>query len=326
MHRFEAIRSYKIDTLCSHSLPSFIEQETFYEITIKKCLSLRQIKAFTFYKYTHLKSLLLTANNFSHMDANAFRYLTHLERLDLSSNPITHLDDHIFRDMSSLKRLFLESTLLKQISAHTLAGLVSLNELHLSKSYQLASIEGRAFKDFKRTLRELHLKDTVVKLIDTLIEDGIEPPYTTTMLDMLRNYENNHVWLDGLNLTVLNMDSSASNEQFSFKTFDNTSKNSLMCKVLRYLAPTTLVNLQRNQTCNCLVYLVYRHKEFKASWEYVAPYCYRKQMLFNAAGGAKSFEAIVKREMECDLNGLHKFCYPPTTTTTSTISTTTTSI
>jgi hypothetical protein len=183
LHRFQVIRSYKIEALCSHSLPSFVAQETFHEIVVKKCLSLREIKAFTFYKFTHLKSLVLTGNNFSKIDKNSFRHLTHLEKLDLSSNPLSLIEDFTFKDLSSLKRLVLESTLLKQIDAHTLSGLLTLSELYLSKSYQLKRINGAAFADFKETLKELYLKDTLVDIIETLVNDGLEPPYLTTLKD-----------------------------------------------------------------------------------------------------------------------------------------------
>ena len=46
------------------SLPSFVDAEQFAEIQIKKCANLRSIKAFTFYRYSHLKSLILASNNF----------------------------------------------------------------------------------------------------------------------------------------------------------------------------------------------------------------------------------------------------------------------
>ena len=64
LQRFVVTRSYKIDSLCSHSLPSFVDAEQFAEIQIKKCANLRSIKAFTFYRYSHLKSLILASNNF----------------------------------------------------------------------------------------------------------------------------------------------------------------------------------------------------------------------------------------------------------------------
>ena len=119
-------------------------------------------------------------------------------------------------------------------------------------------------------------------------------------------------------MNLLNIDSSTSNEQFSSKHFENTSQNSLMCKIIRYMPSTTLISLQRNQTCNCLIYLVYKSKEFhfnKLRWDYMTPFCYRKQIRFDY-DGAKSFDAIIQREKECDLDGLIKFCYPPPKTTT----------
>lgn len=110
LNRFVVTRSYKIDSLCSHSLPSFVEFEQFFEIQIKKCVNLKSIKAFTFYRYSHLKSLILASNSFAVIDRDSFRNLNQLVSLDLSSNPIGAIDDQTFRDLNSLKSLYLEST------------------------------------------------------------------------------------------------------------------------------------------------------------------------------------------------------------------------
>ena len=110
LNRFVVTRSYKIDSLCSHSLPSFVDFEQFFEIQIKKCANLKSIKAFTFYRYSHLKSLILASNNFAVLDRDCFRNLNQLVSLDLSSNPIVTIDDETFRDLNSLKSLYLEST------------------------------------------------------------------------------------------------------------------------------------------------------------------------------------------------------------------------
>lgn len=110
LQRFVVTRSYKIDSLCSHSLPSFIDVEQFSEIQIKKCANLRSIKAYTFYRYSHLKSLILASNNFESIDRDSFRNLNQLVSLDLSSNPITDIDEETFRDLNSLKSLYLENT------------------------------------------------------------------------------------------------------------------------------------------------------------------------------------------------------------------------
>lgn len=111
--RFVVTRSYKIDSLCSHSLPSFVDVEQFSEIQIKKCTNLRFIKAFAFYRYAHLKSLILAANNFQVIDRDSFRNLNELVSLDLSNNPIDAIDDETFRDLNSLKSLYLEATQVK---------------------------------------------------------------------------------------------------------------------------------------------------------------------------------------------------------------------
>lgn len=322
LNRFIAIRSYKIDSLCSHSLPSFVDQETFNEIIIKKCSNLRSIKEFTFYKYPHLKSLVLAANNFSKINKNAFRYLKELEVLDLSSNPIATIEDNTFIDLYSLRRLFLESTMIKEIMSNTLNGLSNLNELRLTKSYNLKNIEHNAFNHFKNTLKELHLKDTQVKLIDKILNDGIEPPYESH-----KNINTtNKVWIDGLELKLLNIDSSVNSEEFSFNKYDNASKNNLMCKIIRYIPSTTLINLQRNQSCNCLIYLIYRRKNFdlyQNNWEFKTPFCYRSQIKYDEKR-FKSFNDILKHEIECGINSLNEFCFPTTTTSTTTTTTTTT--
>jgi Leucine-rich repeat (LRR) protein len=158
LHRFIATRSYKIDAICSHALPSFIDQETFHEIIIKKCTSLSSITAFTFYKYTHLKKLILSDNNFNRLDKDSFRYLSELETLDLSNNPISNIEDYTFKDLSSLKNLYLQSTLLKSINKYTLSGTFELEKLILIKSEHLNYIHGQSFEDPKRTLKHLDLK------------------------------------------------------------------------------------------------------------------------------------------------------------------------
>lgn len=108
--RFVVTRSYKIDALCSHSLPSFVDVEHFAEIQIKKCAKLKSIKPFTFYRYAHLRTLNLAANSLEVIDRDSFRNLNQLVSLDLSSNPLAAIDDETFRDLNSLKSLYLEST------------------------------------------------------------------------------------------------------------------------------------------------------------------------------------------------------------------------
>lgn len=183
LSRFVVTRSYKIDSLCSHSLPSFVEYETFHEIIIKKCSNLKSIKAFTFYRYSHLRSLILTGNMFSVVHKDSFRSLNQLESLDLSSNPILHLEDETFRDLNSLKSLYLQSTNIRQLGELTLVGLHKLVELKLTKSWQLSEIHGRAFVDCRKSLRELSLKETSVKFIDVIERDDFEPPYLSVGAD-----------------------------------------------------------------------------------------------------------------------------------------------
>lgn len=325
LNRFIVTRSYKIDSLCSHSLPSFVDQENFHEIIIKKCSSLSSIKEFTFYRYRHLKTLILSSNNLNKIDKQSFRYLNQLELLDLSSNPIISLDDETFKDLSSLKRLYLESTQIKQINENTFTGMTSLNELSLAKSAELSEIHGKAFHDQTKTLKELNLKDTQIRLLDAFRQDGIIPPYLHELKESY-NTRKRDVWIENLDLELLNIDSNAINEEFSFKNFhtNTSSQNLVMCKFLRYVSSNTLVNLQRNQTCNCLIYFIYRNKEFPlyTRWEYKAPFCYRAQIKV-LENGTKSFENIKQREIECNLDSLSSLCFPPPTTTTTSTTTTT---
>ena len=227
---------------------------------------------------------------------------------------------------------------LKQLGEHSLVGLLSLVELKLSKSSQLSEIHGGAFRDSQKSLKELHLKDTQVKLLESISKDGTEPPYFPENLNKQKQswpvlVSPKPVWPSGLNLTLLNLDSSSNNEEFAAKKFTSTNPtvsppDPLLCKLIRYLPATTLLNLQRNQSCNCLVYLVYRRKEFPTyqRWEYKAPFCYRDQIQIGR-DGTRSYEALRKREIECDLPGLEKYCFPTPTTilpTTTTITSTTT--
>ena len=278
LHRFVVTRSYKIEQLCSHSLPSFVDQETFHDITIKKCGALRQIKPFAFYKYPHLRTLVLAGNNLSRIDKDSFRYLSQLELLDLSSNPIAIIEPDAFRDLASLRTLLAEATQLKRIEARTFVGLLSLGELRLSKSAQLSRIDARSFRDSRGSLRELHLKDTQVRLVDSLDEDGVEPPY---LPHQVAAHKFNEIWLDGLNLTLLNLESSSNADQFGAAAAMNESApRRMMCKMARHVPAHTLVNLQRHQACTCMVYLLYRRKEFPLfpRWEFKTPFCYRNQI------------------------------------------------
>jgi hypothetical protein len=279
--RFIAIKSYnKIDTLCSHSLPSFIDQETFHEIIIKKCSSLKQIKAFTFYKYSHLKQLTLISNGFIQINKNSFSHLKQLEMLDLSFNPISFIDDYAFNDLTSLKRLYLEATLIKVIHEYTLYGLYHLNELKLANSNYLNEINGKAFDTLKKSLKDLNLKETNISLLDTVLNDGINPPYVQNI-----NWKNKTIWLDGLNLTYLNIETKA-------KQFETNNNILAICKLIRYIPSTTLIIMHRNQKCTCLIYAIYYRNRinFKHLDYLKTPVCYRATQI------------ISQNEMKCNLN------------------------
>lgn len=119
------------------------------------------------------------------------------------------------------------------------------------------------------------------------------------------------------------MDSTTVNREISTKQFNTGLENRQMCRLLRYLPANTLVNLQRNQSCNCLVYFLYRNKEYPlfTRWEFKVPFCYRSQIKLSE-NGVKLFDAIKKREIDCKLASLKSFCFPPPTTTTFSTSTT----
>ncbi|RNA14711.1 leucine-rich repeats and immunoglobulin-like domains 2 isoform X1 [Brachionus plicatilis] len=302
LKKFSVFRSYKIDSLCSHSLPSFVDHEKFSEISIKKCSNLKSITGFTFHRYRHLKTLILAANSLEKIDHNSFRFLNQLETLDLSSNPIISLEDRIFTDLYSLKTLNLDSTLLKQINEFTLQGLMSLSDLSFSKSSHLVSIHENAFEDSRNSLKELNLKDTSIKILSSIRNDSS--------------------WLKGLNLELLSLDSYSAHVDFAVKNFDNYDLKNLMCKILDAVSRKTLINLQRNQSCNCLVYLIYSAKMFSLpKWEYKSPFCYRNQLDY-FPNGTKIFSKIIEKEKSCDLDNLAYFCSPTTTTTTTSTTTT----
>lgn len=304
-NRFIAIKSYKIDSLCSHSLPSFVDQETFNEIVIQKCFTLQSIKPYTFFKYPHLKELSLASNSFTKINKNSFSYLTQLETLDLSFNPIKTIDDNSFKDLSSLKRLYLESTLLKVIQQNMMTGLIALQELKLGKTISLNQISSKALNSCKKTLKELNLKETNISLIEAVLNDGIEPPYIK-----YKNSSNSNIWIDGLNLIQLNIDSSINTLHF-----ENQANNITICKLMRYLSPNVLVNLNRNQTCNCLVYFIFKNKNL-SNWEYKTPSCYRSQIEYHK-NGTKSFEKIEQNESKCNLIDIELNCFVNQQTTTT---------
>ncbi|CAF0883959.1 unnamed protein product [Brachionus calyciflorus] len=301
LKKFSVIRSYKIDTLCSHSLPAFVDVELFSEISIRKCYNIKNITAYTFFKYRHLKSLILSSNCFDKIDKDSFRFLTQLEILDLSSNPLVYLEDGIFQDLSSLKKLILESTSIKGINEFTLKGLNSLVDLRISKSIELSFIHENAFRDAKKSLREIHLKDTSIRILNTIPNS----------------------WLTYLNLELLNLDSNTINEEFSM---DSNLQKEIFCKIKKFLPRDTLISLQRNQSCNCLIYFLYMGKNFSSAfskWEYKTPFCYRNQIKY-FENGTKIFHSINEKEDLCELNNLEYFCNPTTTSTTTKTTTTTT--
>ena len=311
LNRFVAIRSYKIDSLCSHALPSFVHQEFFSEISIKKCSTLKAIKPFTFFKYPHLKQLFLTSNSFTSIYKNSLSHLTQLELLDLSYNPIDSIEDMSFKDLSSLKRLYLESTLIKVIQQNTLTGLVALSDLKFSKTKSLQLIDAVAFKSFANTLKYLSLKDTNVSLIESV---------------MIKS----EAWLEDLSLHSLNLESSLTYEQFEL----NSNNKTILCKLKRYLTSATLIHLQRSQPCNCLVYFIYRDKNFihDPYWEFKTPVCYRSQIEFFKVNNSRSFQKINEKEFECNLDSIDSYCngentvIHPFVSTTDTLITSTSTI
>ena len=242
-----------------------------------------------------------------------------LETLDLSSNPIAILEDFIFKDLTSLKRLFIESTNIRSIYEFTFSGLVSLRELRLSKCLHLNWIDGRAFVDSKLSLKELHLKDTMIRISDTVDQDRMNGPFPKypngTWVNSTQEKTKKLIWFEGLELELLNMDSSKNkNEQLDLDNFGLDKQQSIMCKMYRYLSPNTLIHLKRNHSCNCLVYLVYRKRDFPrySRWEFKAPYCYRVALNDN-----KNRSQIINRELECGLNSIDSTCFPvfiPTST------------
>jgi len=305
LNRFVAIRSYKIDALCSHALPSFVDQEIFSEITIKKCSTLKSIRPFTFFKYPHLKQLFLASNSFTTLNKNSLSHLTELELLDLSYNPIDSIEDMSFKDLSSLKRLYLESTLIKVIQQNTLTGLVTLNELKFSNTKSLTLIDAEAFKSFTNTLKHLSLKNTNVSLIESVM----------VLSD---------VWLAYLNLNSLNLESTLTYEQLQI----NSNNRTVLCKLKRYLNSATLVHLQRSQPCDCLIYFIYRDKQFVHDpfWEFKTPACYRSQIEFFKVNNSRSFRKINEKEFECNFDSLDSYCNGDKTVNYSSITTTTTTM
>lgn len=143
--------------------------------------------------------------------------------------------------------------------------------LKLGRSRVLETIEGRAFEDSKRSLKELNLKESSINLVGEFQKDtGVDPPYTRDIDEQaLSNF-----WLEGLNLTLLTVDLMPRND--SIYRIDNYTKSFLICKIMHYLSNTTLVHLPRDQECDSLVYFVYRRKNFDIpNWEYHTPICYR---------------------------------------------------
>jgi hypothetical protein len=220
--------------------------------------------------------------------------------------------------------------LLKQLGERTLNGLVNLLDLKLSKSHDFEFLHPNCFNNSKQSLRELHLKDLPrFNLIENYIDKdkSLSPPFLAHL-----SYSFEPIWLQNLNLSLLNLENSLPNSIFSNQSFSQAPR--LLCKALLYLKRNTLVQLARNQPCTCLVYLFYRDRHLFSDayprWEFKTPFCYRNQIIKqsfdnNENGTIFLFDTILKRETECGLDKLDEFCFPPptTTTTTTTDSTTT---
>jgi len=160
----------------------------------------------------------------------------------------------------------------------------------------------------KKTLTELHFKDTAINLVEQIYENGSDPPYSK-QLSRPEQQKNKDFWLDGLNLTLLTIDYLELPESWDHSV--------ILCKFLRYIPETFLVNLQHDQECNSLVYLIYRSKNFSKNWEYRTPACYRSQI--KTENDIKSYEKIKTKEREISIDTLETSCFLTITTTTATI-------
>lgn len=140
-------------------------------------------------------------------------------------------------------------------------------QLKLSKSNQLSVIESNSFADMKASLKELHLKNTGINLVEDLYHNVDDPPY--------HNFYGENIsstfWLNNLNLSLLSID------YLNIPTEMHNQLNTsfIMCKFFRYIPKTSLVILQADQECNCFVYFIYQQKMFIKNWEYRTPTCYR---------------------------------------------------
>lgn len=312
---FYAYNSYKDNILCSHSLPAFIDHENFSEINIQKCNSIQLIKNFAFYKYNHLKILILASNNISFIEKNSFRNLNELEFLSLSYNPIGYLPDFVFSDLISLKRLDLEGTNIKFIAQKTFAGLFSLIELRLTFSKKLNYIENCAFDDSKKTLKVLFMENIDMQLISST---------------------SNIEWLRGLNLTNLVIDFSM-DKNLTSKFFTDYQKSDLFCKFIKTYPRKILLNLNPNEDCNCLTYWLYENKNFEQfysrfdkdltrHWIYATPRCYRIQTHNPNDRRKLNFTSIIENERYCNFRKYELKCLPTTKTQFSTTTSSTTSM
>jgi hypothetical protein len=297
LYGYHVTNSYqKTSKLCSHSLPTFVNRESFGQISIRKCASLTQIHPFTFYMYRHLKTLILSANNFTQIDSNSFRNLNELVFLDLSSNPVAYIPDATFIDLVSLKSLMLQNTNIKAIGAHLFKGLYSLEELSLMNTKRLTSIDKHAFADAKRRLRFLNLDNTSVSLIGQELD-----------ID----------WLDNLNLALININLYDRPPGFTFDSDFNFT-----CKFLSSIPINTLFYLKRNAQCNCFTYWLYRAKQYDIDkWLYKTPDCYNAQMKSMLIGDAEKSCNFDFYTSKCD-----KTRTTTATTTTMTFTTVTTMI
>ncbi|KAG5872135.1 hypothetical protein JTB14_013606 [Gonioctena quinquepunctata] len=107
------------------------------------------IKSIPHLETPFLKSLNLSHNYISSLDAGAFERVTLLEELDLSNNELSDISNHseIWKLLQNLQSLNISENLITSISNNDFAGLDKLRYLSLHSLKECSRIEKKAFKE-----------------------------------------------------------------------------------------------------------------------------------------------------------------------------------
>lgn len=158
---------------------AFHHMENLLELDLSKnLLTSHHINKETFVKLNRLVILNLAHNSLTRLDAETFQGLFYLQELNLRNNSIGYVDDNTFVPVYNLYQLNLAENRIHMLSENLFNGLAVLSKLTLNNNL-ISSIEGRVFKVFATSLKELDLSSNQL----------VETPEALNDLAMLRTLD-----------------------------------------------------------------------------------------------------------------------------------------